>query len=50
MTATVTPPLLPAAPARGRLGTPETGGMLLKTAGRTYPHCLGPSPTNASSH
>jgi hypothetical protein len=45
-----TPTLLPTAPAGGRLGTPEAGGMLLKTAGRTYSHCLGPSPTTASSH
>jgi hypothetical protein len=47
MTAMVT--LVPAASGRGRFGPPGPGRMLLETAGRTYSHCLGPSPTNASS-
>jgi hypothetical protein len=42
--------LLPAPSGPGRIGPPEPGRMLLETAGRTYPHCLGPSPTTASSH
>jgi hypothetical protein len=48
MTAMVT--LLPAPSGPARPGLPGPGRMLLKTAGRTYPHCLGPSPTTASSH
>ena len=48
MTAVVN--LLAAPSSPGRAGPPGPGRMLLETAGRTYPHCLGPSPKNASSH
>lgn len=47
MTALMT--LVPAASSGGRLGPRGPGRMQLETAGRTYSHCLGPSPTNASS-
>jgi hypothetical protein len=48
MTAVLTP--FPPAATPGRPGTPRPGRMQLETAGRTYSHCLGPSPTTASSH